>query len=84
MTDKYIIIGRESCPFCVRALDLCIALEYEYVFLDYDHSPEILEDYKDFYDQSTVPIILANNAETGYTKRIGGYTDLLDTTEQKE
>jgi glutaredoxin len=84
MTDKYIIIGRQTCPFCIRAVDLCIAAKYEYLFLDYDHTPEILEDYKDFYGQSTVPIILANNIETGYTKKVGGYTDLLDTTEQKE
>tara|TARA_R110000851_G_scaffold128682_2_gene261155 strand:+ start:179 stop:424 length:246 start_codon:yes stop_codon:yes gene_type:complete len=79
MTDRYIIIGRETCPFCVRSIDLCSASGQEYLFLNYDHDPVILEDYKDFHNQSTVPIILANNIETGYTKKVGGYTDLLDT-----
>lgn len=46
--------------------------------LDYAGREEILEDYKQFYNQKTVPIILANNIETGYTKKVGGYTDLLD------
>lgn len=79
MTDRYIIIGRETCSFCVRAIDLCSASGCEYLFLNYEHHSEILEDYKDFYAHSTVPIILANNVETGYTRKVGGYTDLLDT-----
>jgi glutaredoxin len=79
MTDRYIIIGRETCSFCVRAIDLCSASGFEYLFLDYEHHSEILEDYKTFYEAPTVPIILANNIETGYTRKVGGYTDLLDT-----
>jgi len=78
MIDRFIIIGRATCPFCIRAIDYCAAKEVEYVFADYAEKPEILEEYKEFHNQPTVPIILANNLETGYTKKIGGYSDLLE------
>jgi hypothetical protein len=60
------------------AVDLLIALQAEHHFLDYDFNIDILEDYKDFYNQSTVPIILANNIVTGEVTKVGGYTDLLE------
>jgi glutaredoxin len=74
---KYIIIGRASCPFCIMAADYCIANEAQYQFLDYESNAYILEDYKLFYQQPTVPIILANNLKTGIVTKVGGYTDLL-------
>ena len=78
MTDRFIIIGRLTCPFCVKAMDYCKAKNTEYVFLNYAQDTSILEEYKQFHNQSTVPIILANNLETGYTKKVGGYSDLLE------
>ena len=78
MGKRFIIIGRSSCPFCTMAQDFLKCNNHESVFLDYDSKREILEDYKSFHDQKTVPIILSNDLETGYTKKIGGYTDLLD------
>ena len=78
MTDRFIIIGRSTCPFCTQAIDHCVTKGAEYVFADYAENPEILEEYKQFHEQSTVPIILANNLETGYTKKVGGYSDLLE------
>mgnify|MGYP002831122231 CR=1 FL=1 len=60
------------------AEDFLMCKDAEVVFLDYSQQPLLLEDYKEFYNQKTVPIILSNNIETGYTKRIGGYSDLLD------
>ena len=77
MTDRFIVIGRITCPFCVRAIDYCKAKKAEFVFFNYTENPDILEEYKQFHQQPTVPIILANNLETGYTKKIGGYSDLL-------
>ena len=76
--DRFIIIGRTTCPFCVKAINYCKAKDIEYIFLNYTESPEILEDYKRFYDQKTVPIILANDMLSGYTKKVGGYSDLLE------
>lgn len=78
MADKYIIIGRESCPFCNFAVDFCSAKYFESTFLDYEKNREILEDYKTYYDIATVPIILKNNTETGLVSFVGGYTDLLE------
>ena len=59
-------------------VDFCKANKREHIFLDYNEKREILEDYKQFHGQKTVPIVLANNLETGYTHIVGGYTDLLD------
>lgn len=78
MTDRFIIIGRLSCPFCVKAIDYCKAKNAKCIFLNYSKNRDILEDYKSFYKQSTVPIILANDLLSGYTKKIGGYSDLLE------
>ncbi len=75
--DRFIIIGRLTCPFCVNALDYCKAKKVECMFLDYTEDPKALDDYKEFHNQSTVPIILANNIDTGYTKKVGGYSELL-------
>ena len=78
MGEKFIIIGRSTCKFCALAEDLLLASHREFVFLDYAKKPSILEDYKEFYKQETVPIILSNNIETGLVKKIGGYSDLLE------
>lgn len=77
MTERIIIIGRSTCPFCAKAASYCDRKNVEKIYLDYAKNPEILEDYKEFHGQSTVPIILANDLDTGYTKKIGGYSDLL-------
>ena len=82
--NKYIIIGRSTCRFCVMAVDFCSANHAPYVFLDYHEREEILEDYKGFYKQDTVPIILQNNLSTGLTIVVGGYTDLLDALPKEE
>lgn len=78
MTDRFIIIGRSSCPFCIKAVEYCRAKGHEYKFLDYVSSPSSLQEYKTFHKHPTVPIILANNLETGYTKKVGGYSELLE------
>ena len=78
MDDRFLIIGRLNCPFCIKAIDYCKAKNVEFIFFNYTESPEILEEYKQFYKSKTVPIIVANNLKTGYTKNIGGYSDLLE------
>ncbi len=78
MDERFIIIGRSSCPFCVMAEDLLQASKKELIFLDYLKTPSILEEYKSFHDHHTVPIILSNNLVTGFVKKIGGYSDLLE------
>jgi len=79
VTEKrYIVIGRSNCPFCRMAADICVAKQTSHVFLDYVEHLTILEEYKLFYEHQTVPIILENDLETGLTKKVGGYQDLLE------
>ena len=76
--NRYIVIGRSSCPYCKLAVDFLEGKVFQHEFLDYVDSRDILEDYKTFYKQDTVPIILSNNIKTGLTKKIGGYSDLME------
>tara|TARA_Y100001954_G_C15726631_1_gene561072 strand:+ start:783 stop:1043 length:261 start_codon:yes stop_codon:yes gene_type:complete len=76
--NRYIVIGRSSCPYCKLAVDFLEDMVFQYEFLDYVDSTDILEDYKTFYKQDTVPIILSNNIKTGLTRKIGGYSDLME------
>ena len=77
-SERFIIYGRETCQFCLHAVDYCNAIGAPNIFLDYSHSLGIIEEYKEFYKQETVPIILANDLETGEIRKIGGYSDLLE------
>lgn len=78
MTERFIIIGRSTCPFCVEAVRYCKAKNVEHKFLDYAAKTSVLEEYKQFHKHPTVPIILANHLETGLVKMVGGYSDLLE------
>ena len=78
MTEKFIIIGRSTCPFCVKAVEYCKAKNVEHNFLDYAKTPQALDEYKTFHRHPTVPIILANHLESGLVNKVGGYSDLLE------
>ena len=54
-----------------------MAKEKEVVYLDYTSNIEALKDCMSFYKMKTVPMILENDLNTGFTSLIGGYTDLL-------
>ena len=75
---RYIIMGRDSCAFCVFAQDFCHAKSLETVYLDYTNNIPALKDSMKFYKMKTVPIILENDLDTGKTHLVGGYTDLLE------
>lgn len=78
MTERFIIIGRSTCPFCVKAVHYCKAKSVKHDFLDYATNTAVLEEYKQFHKHPTVPIILANHLDTGLVKMVGGYSDLLE------
>jgi len=66
------IYGRDSCPFCVQAKNLCEAkgLDYTYKQMDVDYTKsELLEK---FPGAKTVPQIMMDG------EAIGGFTDLRD------
>lgn len=60
------------------AEDFLTCHDADFKFFDFATTPSILEDYKEFYKQNTVPIIIINNKDTGLTKKLGGYTELLE------
>jgi len=76
--NRYLVYGRQSCPYCRKAIDLLSEKDKESIFFDFSEDPEAIQEAKNFYDQSTVPIILENNRSSGHTKLIGGYTDLVE------
>ena len=78
MTKRYLIYGRSSCPFCIMACDYLSAKEKDYIFFDLINDLDFLESAKQFYSHETVPIVVQNNCDSGQTKLLGGYTDLLD------
>lgn len=76
--NRYIVYGRETCPYCRMAIDLLTEKEKESVFFDFSEDPEAITEAKNFYSFETVPIILENNKSSGNTKLIGGYSDLVE------
>lgn len=78
MASRFIVYGRESCPWCVRAINFLEILRQEKVFLNMEEDREGLEQAKNFYNWKTVPMIIENNLETGEVKFIGGYDSLKE------
>tara|TARA_Y100000310_G_C20169610_1_gene573026 strand:- start:305 stop:550 length:246 start_codon:yes stop_codon:yes gene_type:complete len=79
MTEKrYFIYGRRSCPFCCMACDFLGASKKQYHFFDHHGDEIMLQRLKKFYNYSTFPMILENCLETGRTKFIGGYSELIE------
>jgi len=78
MASRYLVYGTRSCFFCLRAEKELVDREKSFIFIDLAKEPDFLQEAKAFYSQETVPIILENHLETGYTRLIGGCDDLLD------
>ena len=78
MTRKtsYLIYGRSSCPYCVKANHLLDFAGISYDFFDLEEDREFLEEAKVFYNHPTVPIVLRIDGETGIVNLIGGCDDL--------
>ena len=74
---RYILFVKRECPYCVMAIRLLEEknLNYKLVNLESDQKI-ILQEIKDAYDWTTVPMIFYRNGNL--TKFIGGYTDLLE------
>lgn len=81
---RYLIFGRSSCPFCIHAVDYCESKPLDHIFFDHETKQHFLEEYKEYYNHETVPIILENNKDTGYTRKIGGYSELIAETTPKK
>ena len=73
---SFLVYGRSSCPYCVESTDLLGFAGIDYHFFDLEDDREFLEEVKEFYNQSTVPIVLKVDGPTGIVKLIGGCDDL--------
>jgi hypothetical protein len=74
---RYFVYGKGNCIFCSLACDFLTASKKEYFFFDHQGDNGTLQRLKRFYNHATFPIILENSLETGLTKLIGGYSDLI-------
>ena len=82
--NYYLIIGRESCPFCLKAKELLDKKKLEFVFVDFEKSRAVLEQMKTMTGFETVPIIWQTTSKSqgqfmpGMNQVfIGGYDDLV-------
>jgi len=73
----YQIFGRNNCPFCVKAVEVLKENGIDFMMCDMEHSPTLLQHYKDFYNMKTVPIILEVDLFSDDALIIGGCTDLI-------
>ena len=75
---KYFIVhGRTSCPFCVKAVGLLESKNVAYVFSPVDG--EVLTETKQRWGHPTVPIVVERDLhECVYESLIGGYTELSE------
>ena len=71
---KYILFIKESCPFCVLALELLEELGLEYNVITVNGNIILAEQVKKAFDWRTFPIVLLQDEDS--LKLIGGFTDL--------
>ena len=73
---KYFIVhGRQSCPFCVKAVGLLEERNINYIFSPM--SGEYEDKVKEQYSWRTVPIVVERSGTNGANENlIGGFDDL--------
>ena len=72
---RYIIFAKDSCPFCIKTLELLEQQELPHSVINFEPDQEvILGEIKEAYDWKTVPMIITRSGTD--IKFIGGYTDL--------
>tara|TARA_B100000287_G_C20632470_1_gene780373 strand:- start:605 stop:850 length:246 start_codon:yes stop_codon:yes gene_type:complete len=75
MDRGFVIYGRDSCPWCVKAKSLVesYGLPVEYVNIQHGKS-QFLKEEMDKRDWNTIPVIFFKRA--GEQLFLGGYSDL--------
>lgn len=69
---KVVIYGKQSCPFCVSAKELCKAKGIDYEYIDFIQAGMTKQDLEKIVGKpvNTVPQIFVDD------KHVGGFTDL--------
>ena len=72
---RYILFIKETCPFCVKAVNLLEEKGLSYKVVNFlPEQQQLLREIKEAYSCSTVPMIFERNgADISF---IGGFTDL--------
>ncbi len=65
-----LLVKKDPCPFCDRAVNFLNARGIQFETLDLTNKPDEIQKWKDQTGWKTVPIILIND------QLVGGYTDL--------
>ena len=80
---KYVLFTKESCPFCVKAIELLETTGKTFHVINFEEDQQnALEKIKQFCDWATVPMIMQIK-DGGQRNFIGGYTDLVTHLEEE-
>ncbi len=71
---KYVLFIKESCPFCVLALNLLKEKDLECDVITVNENVMLAEEAKKAFNWRTFPIVLLQ--EENISKLIGGFDDL--------
>jgi len=75
---KYVMFIKQSCPFCVKAIEILEQKSVEFKIVNFEENQtEILQEIKDAYAWPTVPLIFQVKDNTAI-EFIGGFTDLKE------
>ena len=71
----YYVVGRTSCPYCVKAKDLLQEKKIDCYFRDLEDDRNLLMEYCNKFSWNTVPMIFYIQNESQY-EFVGGFSDL--------
>jgi len=79
--NHYVLITKESCEFCQKAIRLLKLKELNFIYTDMENAPQVLEVTKMTTGHSTVPLIWEvvvgeDLRAPASNKFIGGYDEL--------
>ena len=80
MSNKYILYIHSQCPFCDKAVKLLKEKDKKFGVLDLKTRPAVLNELKEIYEWTTVPMIF-KRTDDKTIKFIGGYSDLAERLE---
>jgi glutaredoxin 3 len=75
---RYILLIKDECPYCQKAISFLEdkGIEYSKVSFEEEHQQiMILNEFKEAYGQSTVPMIFSRDGDE--IRLVGGCDDLL-------
>ena len=75
--ELFYVVGRPSCPYCVKAKDLLEERGLNYEFRNLENNRELMLEYVNKFKWDTVPMVFHFD-EHGEHKFLGGFSGLVD------